>query len=65
MGTLAQCKESYSTPRYAANNLWVQGRQFEIIRNIDFSGVTNARAELFRRLTIVEKLHLAQSILIF
>lgn len=54
MGTLAQCKESYSTPRYIANNLWVQGRQFEIIRDIDFSGVTNARAELFRRLTIVK-----------
>ena len=54
MGTLAQCKESYSTPRYVATNLWAQGRQFEIIRDIDFRGITNARAELFRRLTIVE-----------
>lgn len=54
MGTLPQCKESYSTPKYAATNLWVQGRNFEIIRNVDFSGVTNARAELFRGLAIIE-----------
>ena len=54
MAKVWECKDSYAEPKYVANNFSVHGQRMEIVRDVDFSRVTCATAEMFRDLILVE-----------
>ena len=54
MAKIWECKDGYAEPKYVASNFSAHGQQMEIVRDVDFSGVTSATAEIFRDLIIVE-----------
>ena len=54
MAKVWECKDSYAEPKYVASNFSAHGQRMEIVRDVDFSRVTCATAEMFRDLIIVE-----------
>lgn len=54
MAKVWACKDSYAEPKYVVSNFSAHGQRMEIARDVDFSRVTCATAEMFRDLIIVE-----------
>ena len=54
MAKVWECKDSYAEPKYVVSNFSAHGQRMEIVRDVDFSRVTCATAEMFRDLIIVE-----------
>ena len=54
MAKISEYKAGYAEPKYVASNFSAHEQQMEIVRDVDFSGVTSATAEIFRDLIIVE-----------
>ena len=54
MAKVWECKDSYAEPKYVASDFSAHGQRMEIVRDVDFSRVTCATAEMFRDLIIVE-----------
>lgn len=54
MAKVWECKDSYAEPKYVASDFSAHGQRMEIVRDVDFSRVTCATAEMFHNLIIVE-----------